>query len=305
MIPERLKSDLFVSIIVPCFNASTIIGPLLKSLEAQRLDHRKFEVICVDNGSSDDTLEVLENLRKHLSIDLKLGEESRVTGSYAARNKGIELAKGDVLFFTDADCIADPKWLERGLEALLKGGPSTVCGGAVELVSAYPDSPSAVEMFEMILGFSQRRNIEENGYAVTANLMCWRKCMSKVGTFNSQLRSKGDFEWCSRAQNQNCSFAYAELAKVFHPARRTVSSIITKTRRVTGGQVDIKKLKSVNPRLGHSSRSFHAQLKLVFRDRHFPRFRQKAAVLGVAFIVYIVKAFEKLRLYLGARSERR
>jgi hypothetical protein len=160
-------------------------------------------------------------------------------------------------------------------------------------------------MFEMILGFSQRRNLEESGYSVTANLMCWRACMSQVGAFNSKLRSKGDFEWCSRAQDQNFSFFYAEAAKVFHPARRSILSIVTKTRRVTGGQVDIKKLECVGSKLGNTSRSFQEQLRLVALDRRFPKFRQKIAVLGVACFVYIVKIFERLRLKLGARSERR
>ncbi|MDI9244967.1 glycosyltransferase [Marinobacter sp. CHS3-4] len=299
------SSEPFASVIIPCFNAASMIDRLLESLQAQSLDKSRFEVICIDNGSSDETLEVLEKLRQRLSIDLKIGEESGVVGSYAARNKGIGLSSGDVLFFTDADCVADSVWLEHGIRALLEFGRNTICGGAVELFSSSPDSPSAVEMFEMILGFSQRRNVEENGYSVTANLMCWRECLSEVGLFNSQLRSKGDFEWCSRAKEKQYVFSYVGSAMVFHPARRTLGSIVTKTRRVTGGQRDIKKLDGNNTRLGRSGRSLTAQLRLVLSDRRFPKLRQKVAVLNVACLVYVVKTFEKLRLYLGARSERR
>jgi glycosyltransferase involved in cell wall biosynthesis len=294
-----------VSVIVPCFNAESSLPVLLRSLEGQSFDSTRFEVICVDNGSSDQTKQVIDAFARSLSIDLKRVSESERVGSYSARNKGIGVAKGDMLFFTDADCCADREWLKNGVTSLLQTGARGICGGLVELTVQVEEAPTSVEMFEMILGFSQQRNIEEIGYSVTANLMCWRSSIQDVGLFNGDLLSKGDFEWCSRARKAGYKLVYVKKARVKHPARQSLKAIITKTRRVTGGQRDIRQYKIAKNEGARSSRTLLEQLRLVLSDRRFPFIRQKLTVIMVAAVVYIVKLTEKLRLYTGGVRERR
>jgi len=294
-----------VSVIVPCFNAESSLPVLLRSLENQSFDSTRFEVICVDNGSTDRTKQVIDALARSFSIDLKRVDEFEQVGSYAARNKGIGVAKGDMFFFTDADCCADQEWLNNGVEALLELGSRGIGGGLVDMTVKVEEAPTPVEMFEMILGFSQKRNIEEIGYSVTANLMCWRSSIQDVGLFNNHLLSKGDFEWCSRARDAGYRLEYFEKARVTHPARDSFRAIVTKTRRVTGGQMDIRRYKIGEKEGARSPRTLLQQLRLVSSDRRFPLIRQKLTVITVAVVVYIVKLTEKLRLYTGGVRERR
>lgn len=97
----------FVSIIVPVYNGSRTIDALLTSLLALDYPADRHEILIVDNKSTDDTR---ERIRRY---PVTLLEETEIQSSYAARNRGIEAAKGEILAFTDADCVVEPTWLKR------------------------------------------------------------------------------------------------------------------------------------------------------------------------------------------------
>lgn len=96
-----------VSVIVPLHNAAAWLGDCLDALLRQNLPAGSFEVIAVDNGSTDDSAAVV---RRRPQVKL-LSEP--VPGAYAARNRAIRAARGGLLAFIDADCIARPDWLAR------------------------------------------------------------------------------------------------------------------------------------------------------------------------------------------------
>ena len=100
-----------VSVIVPVYNDGAGVDQLLAALAGQTL-RLPYEVIVIDDASSDLTLERVgspPNVRY-----LRLEQRS---GSYAARNAGLETASAPILAFTDADCMPASSWLERGLAA--------------------------------------------------------------------------------------------------------------------------------------------------------------------------------------------
>lgn len=92
------------SIIVPCLNAASTILGCIDSLKMQRSE-TPFEIIVVDNGSTDGTLEIIRGCS-----DIEAYSESR-PGSYAARNLGLSKAHGEIVAFTDADCLPEQDWL--------------------------------------------------------------------------------------------------------------------------------------------------------------------------------------------------
>ena len=102
-----MNNQPFISIIVPVYNGENIIGACLKSLLAQDYPKDKYEVIAVDNNSKDKTADIIKEYSVHYLF------ESKVQGSYAARNTGVRHAKGEILAFTDADCVADKGWLKK------------------------------------------------------------------------------------------------------------------------------------------------------------------------------------------------
>ena len=99
------------SVIVCVFNREKAIVPCLQSLEDQI--HPGLEVVVVDDGSTDGTPNRLEELRTGLrEIELVLVTNPQNVGISASRNRGIAAASGDLILFTDSDCVADPGWLE-------------------------------------------------------------------------------------------------------------------------------------------------------------------------------------------------
>jgi glycosyltransferase involved in cell wall biosynthesis len=99
-----------ISVIIPTHNRINLLIDCLDSIFAQVYDRKKYEIIIVDDGSSDRTKEILTNVK----TDMHLGyfyQENK--GQSAARNTGAKHAQGDILAFIDDDCIADGSWLEN------------------------------------------------------------------------------------------------------------------------------------------------------------------------------------------------
>lgn len=115
-----------LSVIVPSYNSDFRLSLLLTTLERQTLEARRFEVIVIDDGSSDDTTAVLDAFRDRMSlVSIRLAENA---GRSAARNRGIEAARGRYLLFYDAHMIGPPETLERHLRVQKEHDKLAACG---------------------------------------------------------------------------------------------------------------------------------------------------------------------------------
>ncbi len=99
-----------ISLVIPMYNALDTLPRLLASIEAQTLPRDQYEVIIVDDGSTDGSGEIV---RRHSDIRL-LSQQNR--GPAAARNLGTRAATGVVIAYTDADCVLKPDWLAKHIE---------------------------------------------------------------------------------------------------------------------------------------------------------------------------------------------
>jgi glycosyltransferase EpsH len=112
-----------ISVIVPAYNAAATIRDALASLEAQTMSD--FEVIVIDDGSTDDTVQIVRALAEAVGFELRL--VSKANGGRAdARNTGLALALGEYLAFVDADDTAEPAMLERMLTCAQDTGADLV-----------------------------------------------------------------------------------------------------------------------------------------------------------------------------------
>src|ERR1700752_3699749 len=111
---ETAKTHL-VSIIIPCYNAEKYIDRSIESILNQT--YKDFEIIIINDGSTDNSEEVI---KKYLTLDNRVKYLKQVNqGVSATRNKGIELAKGEILAFLDSDDVWEPENLEIKVDALL------------------------------------------------------------------------------------------------------------------------------------------------------------------------------------------
>ena len=218
-------SDLLsITVIVPAYNSQSCIAELIESLIAQDYPKYLTEIIIVDNNSTDDTCDII----KHCPVTLL--HENDTQSSYAARNKGIQHATGDILAFTDADCIADSQWLSEGV-SVLQSESADLAGGHVEFF--YSDKESAAQLYDSITHIQMESNIKEKGFAPTANLLAKASAFDKVGMF-PPLKSGGDAQWTRKAADEGLSLIYAAKAVVKHPARGLKELLKKRLRTGTG-----------------------------------------------------------------------
>ena len=210
-----------VSVVVPVRNAAGTLSALLDALAGQD-GAPAYEVVVADNGSTDDTV---ARAAAH-PLDPVIVHEPR-PGSYAARNAGLSRARGRVVAFTDGDCVPDPGWLRAGVAALEN---AELAGGRVEvLLSA---EPSVWERLDAGHYLDQRRNVEQLGFAATANAFGRRDALERLGGFAADLRSGGDRELCRRAREAGMRLAYAHDALVWHRPRATWRATFALNRRI-------------------------------------------------------------------------
>jgi glycosyltransferase involved in cell wall biosynthesis len=107
------KNSIRASIIIPMYNSEKNIAEALKALERQT--EKRFEVIIIDDGSTDNSFKIARRLKKEFSFRLKI-EKQKNAGPAAARNKGAKKASAEILIFLDSDCVAKNAFVEEILK---------------------------------------------------------------------------------------------------------------------------------------------------------------------------------------------
>ena len=152
-------------------------------IEQQDYPKKQFEVIVVDNGSKNKN-EIIDS--KKIKI-VFLEEEKK--GSYAARNLGVSVSKGEICAFTDADCIPFSDWLSQGISKLILEKNCRPVAGKIDVFSKVEHSPNVVEFYEQLSAFRQQEYVDLGKFGVTANLFITKNIFDNVGLFNAELMS--------------------------------------------------------------------------------------------------------------------
>jgi glycosyltransferase involved in cell wall biosynthesis len=165
-----------VSVVVPCFNSELYISECLEALCNQDHPRERYEIILVDNGSDDRSLEIA---RKFPRVQC-LSEPKR--GSYAARNRGIANARGEVIAFTDSDCAPARDWVRNMWAGLSPGRPGIVLGRVRFRSASLPLSLIAAYR-EQQIEFIATSSDETLYFGYTNNLATTRATMDAIGPF--------------------------------------------------------------------------------------------------------------------------
>jgi glycosyltransferase involved in cell wall biosynthesis len=209
----RSPSVPFVSVVVPVLDGERTIGDCLRSLCAVEYPEERREIIVVDNGSRDASAAIIRR------FPVSCFEEPR-RGPANARNRGVAASRGDIIAFTDADCVASTQWLHELIDAFGAG-----VGGVAGEILPYPPRTPAERYAARIRHLSPQRYLGRAvlPFAVTANLAFRRMVFDTIGGFDPAAPRGGEStDFCTRfVRGTGLRLRYAPRAAVFHRHRQT------------------------------------------------------------------------------------
>jgi O-antigen biosynthesis protein len=220
-IPPALPRYPRVSVVVCSYNAERTMEPCLASLE--KLNYPDYEVIVVNDGSTDSTLSIAERFNYCRIIS------QQNKGLSVARNVGAEAATGEIVAYTDSDCVADPDWLTY-LVAKMESANLVACGGpnfpppedslVPAAVAVSPGGPTHVLLSD---------DVAE--HIAGCNMAFRRDVLLAMGGFDPIYRAAGDdVDICWRFQDAGHVIGFSPAAVVWHFRRNTVRAYVGQQR---------------------------------------------------------------------------
>lgn len=167
-----------VSVAVSTRNRRHLLPRLVQRLEEQTMDHGEFEVVIVDDASTDGTADELRALANRSSVPITAARLSVRSGPAVGRNVAWRLARGEVIAFTDDDCQPTPGWLEASMEKI-RAGSEVVVGRVI------PDP----EQHDLLGPFSRTLHIRDARHLATCNIAYRRADLVEVGGFDESFPS--------------------------------------------------------------------------------------------------------------------
>ena len=210
-----------ISVVVCTYNGARTIRDCLDGLE--QLEYPDYEVIVVDDGSTDATAAIAREYDCRL-----IQTENRGLGS--ARNTGLHAATGEIVAYIDDDAYPDPHWLSylastfRSTRHAAVGGPNlppAEDGSIAECVAHAPGGP-----IHVLLTDSDAEHIPG------CNMAFHKRALEEIGGFDPQFRTAGDdVDVCWRLQERGCTLGFSPAAMVWHHRR---NSVLTYWKQQTG-----------------------------------------------------------------------
>lgn len=231
-----------LSVILPCFNGAETIALQLEALANQQWDG-EWEVIVSNNGSTDNSMEIVERYRDRLPnlriVNAHNPPEPRlgVTHSY---NVGIKAATGDAFAFCESDDEVTPGWVAAMAQALTT---YDLVAGPLDHTKLNPDW--LVEAFEtgrQLKGFNTVEFIHPAPYASGCNMGMKRSTYAAVGEINQAIRYVWDMEYCWRAHDAGFPLQFVPDAVTHYRLRDTLPGLYRQNRNWGEEQALLRRL---------------------------------------------------------------
>jgi glycosyltransferase involved in cell wall biosynthesis len=234
-----------VTVIIPTYNGALKLPLLLSSLEKQT--YKDFELLIVIDGSTDNTVSVIENYTSLFSNFKYIEQENK--GRSAVKNLGAKVAKGDLLIFFDDDLILDDHCVGEHVNHHIKYPYSILSGG---LRSPQEDNPTELSKVKEYFGKrwnktlieSNYQPLNENNYFVTAaNLSLKKEIFFKIGGFDERLNDAEDFDFGTEALKTGVLMFFNENASGIHNENPTTKQYIRRLNQYRSAREQLIRFK--------------------------------------------------------------
>jgi glycosyltransferase involved in cell wall biosynthesis len=195
----------FVSVVIPTYNRERLLSRAIASLLDQTYPQSQYEIVIVDDGSTDATDHMVQQLAAESTQRIRYLRQNR-SGPAAARNLGIQHSQGEIIGFTDSDCIVDGHWIEQAVRSL---GDARYGGVSGITLSDAPPSPFVHTV------------VDAEAQAKTCNLALRKSVVQEAGGFDESFGSPWleDFDLISRVQQDGERIRRNPEMVVVHPSQ--------------------------------------------------------------------------------------
>ena len=206
-----------VSIVIPTLNRARVLAQAIDRIESQTISSDLYEVIVVDNASTDDTQSVLAQKRRQFR-NLKFLLQSK-PGAAPTRNAGLRQASGEIVLFIDNDILAEPDLIERHIEYHGRYSDASIIGN---VITPWNDKTDPILRYLHHRGIYNPYTITSGpmdfSYYHTGNVSTPRSMLVEVGGFNEEFFIYGmeDIELGYRLQKAGCRMINGEQARAVH-----------------------------------------------------------------------------------------
>ncbi|MBS7250234.1 MAG: glycosyltransferase [Candidatus Freyarchaeota archaeon] len=210
-----------MSVVILTFNRREHVVDTVESTLRQMFDG-DYEVIVVDNWSEDGSYEELKSRFSRIS-NFRIVRPTQKIGIAAARNYGLQIAKGDIVAFIDDDCIANRSWLKE-INSIFKDSSVGCVGGKIKLVMVGAKKPLWLgrDVYGILGVTNWGEKVRDIYFPIGGNLAIRRDLAQKIGGFKEQLGPCGvkvfgeEISISNRVRNSGFRVVYAPKAEVFH-----------------------------------------------------------------------------------------
>lgn len=211
------------SVIVCGRNEEKNISNCLSSCINQNYDKSKFEIIYVDNGSSDRSLELAKQFTTKTFIEKRVGLSE-------SRNLGIKKSDGEILIFLDADAVLDRDYLKNHEKTFSNKNVGAGGGKVLPLIPNWISNYLGISLFESYPRFNDARLVRTYP---GCNLSIRQSVLDEIGFFTEALKSSAavtrfaeDKEICERIRSARYQIAYNPKAVIFHDNPHSLKKLI-------------------------------------------------------------------------------
>jgi glycosyltransferase involved in cell wall biosynthesis len=214
---------MLISVVIPTYKRTELLNRCIKALLVQRFDKSQFEIIVVSDGPDIETQNIINNWAGYEYPSIRFLPLPIKKGPAAARNYGWKNALGQIIAFTDDDCIPDSHWLSEIAKHCHSDEDVAITGKVV-----VPLSPNPTD-YELNTSHLQTADF------ITANCACTKKALEKAGGFDERFSMawREDSDLHFKLMSNDIPIKKVKTAIITHPVRSTKWGISIKEQKKT------------------------------------------------------------------------